>query len=93
MTAPFASPLDAFAGLLEERARYESWLTRLDTHRANVPDHVLERVRGDYAERLNGVIAQLRSRASDLDASAASMAEPECGRAGEVRSGLRGLQL
>jgi hypothetical protein len=83
MTAPFASPMDALAGLLEERARYEAWLNRLDEHRGSTPGHVLERVRGDYEERLNGVIAQLRGRASELDASATAMAHCRIARRGD----------
>ena len=75
MTSPFPSPMDALAGLLEERSRYEAWLAQLDSHRPDVPAHVLDRVRGDYEERLQGVIEQLRSRGSELETSAAQMAQ------------------
>jgi hypothetical protein len=75
MTNSFPNPLDALAGLLDERKRYETWLAQLDAHRSNAPGHVLDRVRGDYQERLKGVVDQLRARGSELEASAASMAE------------------
>jgi hypothetical protein len=67
--------MDALAGLLEERKRYENWLGQLDVHRSNAPSHVIDRVKTDYEERLRGVIEQLRSRAADLEASASSMRE------------------
>jgi hypothetical protein len=65
--------MDALAGLLEERTRYEGWLAQLESHRSQVPAHVVDRVRSDYQERLQGVIDQLRSRESDLQSSAAQM--------------------
>jgi hypothetical protein len=75
MTTSIQSPLDALAGLLDERRRYEGWITQLDTRRGETPAHVLERVRMDYEHRLRGVTDQLRSRATDLEASASSLAE------------------
>ncbi len=75
MNNPYASPLDALEGLLEERKRYEGWIARLDDRRGDAPGHVLQRVRGDYEERLRGVIEQLRSRATELESSATSMRE------------------
>ena len=73
MTSSFQSPMDALAGLLEERARYEGWLAQLESHRTSVPPHVVERVRADYQERLHGVVEQLRSRESDLQSSSVQM--------------------
>jgi hypothetical protein len=75
MNNPYAGPLDALEGLLEERKRYEDWIGRLDDRRAGAPGHVLQRVRGDYEERLRGVMEQLRSRATELESSATSMRE------------------
>ncbi len=70
MTSPNPSPLDALAGLLEERRRYENWLEQLSARSSESPQHVVERVRSDYVSRLQTVTSQLRARASDLETSA-----------------------
>jgi hypothetical protein len=75
MTTSIQSPLDALAGLLDERRRYEGWITQLDARRGETPPHVLERVRMDYEHRLRGVTEQLRSRATELETSAAALAD------------------
>ena len=49
--------------LLEERAQYEQWLTKLDAAANNAPASVRTKVRGDYEARLRGVIEQLRGHA------------------------------
>ena len=61
--------------LLEERARYENWIAQLNAKREQTPSHVFERVRGDYAARLDTVMTQLRSRAEGLQGSASSLQE------------------
>jgi hypothetical protein len=61
--------------LLEERARYENWIAQLNAKREQTPSHVFERVRGDYASRLDTVMTQLRSRAEGLQGSASSLQE------------------
>ena len=61
--------------LLEERARYENWIAQLNAKREQTPPHVFERVRGDYASRLETVMTQLRSRAEGLQGSASSLQE------------------
>ena len=75
MTSFDPSPLEALSGLLEERRRFEGWLAQLESRRGDSPGHVVDRVRGDYLSRLEGVTQQLRGRASDLEASAASLGE------------------
>jgi hypothetical protein len=75
MTSAMDNPLDALNALLEERARYEKWLAQLDARREQTPAHVFDRVRRDYAGRLDGVMVQLRSRGAELEGSAASMEE------------------
>jgi hypothetical protein len=73
MTSSPENPLEVLAGLLEERRRYEGWITQLDDRRGHAPEHVVQRVRADYVSRLEGVMGQLRGRASDLQASAAAL--------------------
>lgn len=65
--------MDALTALLEERRRYESWLAQLDARREAAPSHVVDRVRGDYSERLRGVMEQLRGRAADVERSVADL--------------------
>jgi hypothetical protein len=67
--------MDALNALMEERARYEQWLAQLDARKGTTPTHVFERVRGDYGERLNKVLDQLAGRATELQATAGTLAE------------------
>ena len=61
-SAPGAS-VDA---LLEERARYEQWLTRLDEAGRNTSEEVRLRIRRDYQQRLERVLAQLRNHGETI---------------------------
>jgi hypothetical protein len=67
--------MDDLNALLEERARYEKWIAQLNAKREQTPPHVFERVRTDYAARLEGVMGQLRSQAEGLTASASKLEE------------------
>ena len=69
------NPMDALNALMEERNRYEQWLAQLDARKGTTPPHVFDRVRGDYAERLNRVLDQLAGRATELQATAGTLAE------------------
>jgi hypothetical protein len=73
MTSAMPKSLDDMNGLLEERARYEKWIAQLMAKRDQTPPHVFERVRGDYAARLENVMGQLRSRGEGLQVSAATL--------------------
>jgi len=66
--------MDVLSALLDEKRRFEGWLAQLESRRDAAPSHVVERVRGDYSERLRGVTDQLRGRASELEASASELA-------------------
>ncbi len=57
--------------LLEERRQVEQWLQRLEMAADKTPSAVRERVRGDYEERLTGVVEQLQGYGDDLRASLA----------------------
>jgi hypothetical protein len=65
--------MDVLTELLAERNRYETWLAQLEGRRGHAPTHVLERVRSDYAGRLEAVTGQLRGRAVELEQSVASL--------------------
>jgi hypothetical protein len=69
------NPMDALNALMEERNRYEQWLTQLDARKGSTPPHVFERVRGDYGARLNTVLDQLAGRATELQETAGTLAE------------------
>jgi len=67
--------MDALNALMEERNRYEQWLAQLDARRSNTPTHVFARVRADYDARLMKVLDQLAGRATELQATASTLAE------------------
>ena len=67
--------MDDLNALLEERARYERWIAQLTAKREQTPPHVFERVRTDYASRLDTVMNQLRSRGESLAATTSSLEE------------------
>ena len=60
--------LENVAALILERQRIENWLATLDARRASTPDHVYQRVRGDYAARLTAITEQLMARSAALKA-------------------------
>ncbi|HZF67184.1 MAG TPA: hypothetical protein VEZ47_04020, partial [Gemmatirosa sp.] len=60
------APLDEIRGLVDERTRYEGWLSALDQRRDVVPGHVLDRVRQDYEGRVERVVAALATHAGVL---------------------------
>ena len=66
MTKPGGNPVDAVAGLMQERQRYEAWLHALEVKRSVTPPHVFERVKADYEARLRAVYEQLLGRATEL---------------------------
>ncbi|MBL8984086.1 MAG: hypothetical protein JNL26_18010 [Gemmatimonadetes bacterium] len=73
MTGSPEGAMDALHHLLAERTRYEAWIAQLEARRATAPSHVLERVRSDYSARLDQVVTQLRGRAVELEATAATL--------------------
>ncbi|HUF27504.1 MAG TPA: hypothetical protein VMM18_11050 [Gemmatimonadaceae bacterium] len=60
------NPVDAVAGLMQERQRFESWIAALEAKRSVTPPHVFERVKADYETRLKAVIDQLLGRSTEL---------------------------
>ena len=66
MNKPGGNPVDAVAGLMQERQRYEAWLAALEAKRSVTPPHVFERVKADYETRLRAVYEQLMGRSAEL---------------------------
>jgi hypothetical protein len=66
MTKEAQPGLENVAALILERQRIENWLATLDAKRANTPDDVFQRVRGDYAARLKTITEQLIARSAAL---------------------------
>lgn len=60
-------------GLVEERRRYEGWLTALEARRESTPKHVFDRVRADYRARLERVAEQLASHRQAIEEEKASL--------------------
>ncbi len=58
--------LAAVTALMDERRRYEGWITALEARRATTADHVFARVHLDYSTRLEAVIVTLSSHADAL---------------------------
>lgn len=52
--------------LLQERAKFEQWLARLDSAGEKAPQSVRQKVRADYEARLGGVIQELRGHAATI---------------------------
>jgi len=67
--------MDALNALMEERNRYEQWITQLDARKGTTPTHVFARVRADYDARLAKVLDQLAGRATELQSTASTLAE------------------
>jgi hypothetical protein len=66
MTKEAQPGLENVAALILERQRIEAWLATLEARKASTPDHVYQRVRGDYATRLKAITDQLIARNSAL---------------------------
>lgn len=65
--------MEAVAQLMAERAKYEKWLRELDAKKASTPQHVFERVRGDYTTRLDTVMEQLREHTTAMQEHARTL--------------------
>ena len=65
--------LSEVPGLIEERRRYEGWLSALEARRESTSKHVFERVQSDYRARLQRVAEQLASYKQAIDEECASV--------------------
>lgn len=67
------SSLIEVPALLDERRRYEGWLSALEARRESTPKHVFERVHADYRARLTRVAEQLATHRSAIEAERSSV--------------------
>ncbi|HTS89335.1 MAG TPA: hypothetical protein VMG41_12660 [Gemmatimonadales bacterium] len=70
MTKPTSDSGSTIEKLLQERAQYVSWLTRLNSSgdaSSGVPESVRGRVRSDYERRLESVLEELRDHTAALE--------------------------
>jgi hypothetical protein len=70
MAKPTQRTDTAIDKLLQDRAQFISWITRLTGPSGSspaVPEAVRQRVRGDYEQRLQSVVEALRSHQADLE--------------------------
>ncbi len=58
--------LVAVSALMDERHRFEGWITALEARRATTPEHVFKRVHADYSARLEAVITNLTTHTEGL---------------------------
>ena len=68
--------------LIDERQRIQGWISRLDEFRGETTPDVFERVRGDYAGRLEEVNGKLARHRADLQSSL----DEQRGRVAELQS-------
>jgi hypothetical protein len=66
MAKPTPEPTNPIDALLEERARFQTWLARLDEAGSEAPATVRDKIRGDYQQRLDEVMEQLREHAETV---------------------------
>jgi chromosome segregation ATPase len=59
--------IEEVRSLVAERQRYDDWLAALDARRAETPERVFERVRGDYAARRGEVLTRLAEHVAELE--------------------------
>ncbi|MDQ6736666.1 MAG: hypothetical protein M3Z30_03055 [Gemmatimonadota bacterium] len=73
MTTTDTEAMSALHQLLDERLRYQGWLSTLESRRSSTPPHVYERVQTDYSSRLDRVMQSLAERAGQLSGTIESM--------------------
>lgn len=92
MTKAKTNALDALRTLIAERQQYEQWISALDSRRAGTPEHVFERVRGDYQSRLERVVSDIRGHAEELQLSISTLSSRLVEVAREEDTRREGLQ-
>jgi hypothetical protein len=73
MSKAKTNALDALRALIAERQQYEQWISALDAKREGTPEHVFERVQGDYRARLNRVVTEIKGHAEELQLSISTL--------------------
>jgi hypothetical protein len=65
--------------LLQQRAKYEQWLARLDGTGTRAPEAVRQKVRADYEARLREVLTELRTHVDAVETALAARRETVAG--------------
>lgn len=92
MSKAKTNALDALRALIAERQQYEQWISTLDAKREGTPEHVFERVQGDYRGRLDRVVTEIRSHAEELQLSISTLSSRLVEVAREEDTRREGLQ-
>lgn len=75
MTSVDTATMEAVHKLLDERHKYEGWLTALQARKEVTPEHIFQRVNADYSSRLSTVTQQLASYADQIKAALEQLTE------------------
>lgn len=59
--------IEEVRSLVAERQRYDDWLSALDARKAETPERVFVRVRGDYDARRSEVLTKLAEHVAELE--------------------------
>ncbi len=59
--------IEEVRSLVAERQRYDDWLSALDSRKAETPERVFVRVRGDYDARRSEVLTKLAEHVAELE--------------------------
>jgi len=92
MSKAKTNALDALRALIAERQQYEQWISALDAKREGTPEHVFERVQGDYRSRLDRVVTEIRGHAEELQLSISTLSSRLVEVAREEDTRREGLQ-
>lgn len=92
MTKAKTNALDALRSLIAERQQYEQWIASLESRREGTPEHVFERVKGDYQSRLERVIGDIGGHAEELQLSISTLSSRLVEVAREEDTRREGLQ-
>jgi hypothetical protein len=92
MSKAKTNTLDALRALIAERQQYEQWISALEAKREGTPEHVFERVQGDYRSRLDHVVGEIRGHAEELQLSISTLSARLVEVAREEDTRREGLQ-
>ncbi|MGK2963397.1 MAG: hypothetical protein ACSLFK_14840 [Gemmatimonadaceae bacterium] len=92
MTKAKTNALDALRSLIAERQQYEQWIASLESRKEGTPEHVFERVKGDYQSRLERVIGDIGGHAEELQLSISTLSSRLVEVAREEDTRREGLQ-
>jgi hypothetical protein len=92
MSKAKTNALDALRALIAERQQYEQWMSTLEAKREGTPEHVFERVQGDYRGRLDRVVSEIRGHAEELQLSISTLSARLVEVAREEDARREGLQ-